>query len=122
MNIGKTVAIAGMFAVSAVPLAASAGPAQALDACLESYVETYVPAGHPIKLIKQRERRAPFTEFSQSSGPYTIAIEARGTESGKLYGSARCIADARGHVIVMDTPPPHTYRALATFTAVLARG
>ena len=111
MNISKAVAVSGLILVAAAPFAAQAGGmGKATDACVAAFVETYVPAGHKVRIQKGSYAGSP---LEYSSKQYIVALSARFARSGQEIAQARCVASARGDVIVLDRPPPETYVARA---------
>ena len=118
MSLTKSTLLA--LVVFALPLASQAapGPSAALDACVKSFLETYLP-NHPVKQIRKRiPTTGPIDAFY---GPrqYTIALSAQGVRSGDVLAEARCVANSKGIVIVLDSPAAGEYVARADFAVTL---
>ena len=91
---------------AAIPLTSQAAPDSAdtaIDACIKAFVSTYLP-NHPVRTTKSVTSQGAVPLVLQPR-KYTIDLNARGAVSGALIAQARCIADARGLVLVLDTPP-----------------
>jgi hypothetical protein len=121
MKARMTLAMVGTVVLAATPLASYAGSNHALDACVKAFVENYISKDTVVRVHKQAPPLSPLGILQDRRGMYTIALTARGKHSGKEIAQARCIASARGEVIVMDSPPADTYVAKADFTASIAR-
>lgn len=109
-----------LIALAAVPFAAQAQPSAetALDACVKSFVATYLP-GHPVRQVSKRAPAPGFIESYYAPRQYTIALTAYGARSGNLLAQARCVANRSGSVIVLDSPPAGEYVARADFAVSL---
>jgi hypothetical protein len=121
MKARMTLAMVGTLVLAAAPLASHAGSNQALDACVKSFVESYIPKDRVVRVYKHQPTPGPLGILQDRKGTYTIALSARGKSSGKEIAQARCVANTRGDVIVMDSPPANTYVADADFAAVITR-
>ena len=121
MNARSTLAIVGTLMFAATPLASLAGPRQALDACVKSFVETYVPKDRVVRVHRQQPAVTPLGILNGGKSTYTIALSARGARSGKEIAQARCVASTRGDVIVIDNPAINAYVADADFTVAVTR-
>jgi hypothetical protein len=120
MNARRILLTAGTLVLAATPLATYAGPKQAIDACVQSFVETYLP-DRVVRVHTRQPALGPLGILNDRKGTYTIALSARGARSGKEIAQARCVASTRGDVIVMDSPVEDTYVAKADFAAVVTR-
>lgn len=120
MKARMTLAMAGTLVLVATPLAAYAGSNQALDACVKSFVANYIPKDRVVRVYKHRPAPGPLA-LMHDKATYTIALSARGKRSGQEIAQARCVANTRGEVIVLDSPPADTYVADADFAAVVTR-
>lgn len=121
MKARRTLVMIGTLVLAATPLATYAGPRQALDACVKSFVETYVPKDRVVRVHKQQPPVTPLAILSDRKGTYTIALSARGARSGMEIAQARCVASTKGDVIVMDTPDVDLYIAKADYAVVVTR-
>ncbi len=121
MKARMTLAMVGTLMLTATPLASHAGSNQALDACVKSFVESYIPKDRVVRVYKHQPTPGPLGMLQDRKGVYTIALSARGKHSGKEIARARCVASTRGDVIVMDSPSADTYVADADFAAVVTR-
>jgi hypothetical protein len=116
MSNKRWLATLGMLVLTAAPMASQADEARrALDACVQSFVETYLP-GRVVHLRKAQGTPGPLAHYEDT---YTIALAAHGAKSGQLVAQARCVASRRGSVLVLDNPPPENYQANADFTVDL---
>jgi len=97
--------------------AAGPGAAAAFNACTKAFVDTYLPN----RVVRQQSTidftRSPLEFWNVRK--YTIALRALGATSGEVVAEARCIADRKGVVLVLDTPPTQEYVAHANITATL---
>jgi hypothetical protein len=112
----KTSALIALAGVLALPLASQArsGPAAAVDACVKSFVDTYL-VGHPVKQVKKSiPAPSPLEVFTRPQS-FTVALTAQGVQSGAIVAQARCVANGAGIVIVLDNPPPSEYLSRADF-------
>ena len=109
MNIRKAVAASSLILLAATPWAAQAGEGRATDSCIKAFVDNYVPAGHKVTVRKSGPVATPLTYFVRQ---YTIALSAQ-YASGQEIATARCVANPRGDVIVLDRPPVESYVAKA---------
>lgn len=116
-----TLAVIGTLMLAATPLASHAGPNQAIDACVSTFVETYIPKDRVVRIRKQHPPAGPLDAMSYRKNVYTIALSARGARSGQEIAQARCVVSKNGQVIVLDSPPANTYVAKADFAAVVTR-
>jgi hypothetical protein len=121
MKAHTTIAIVGTLMLAATPLASHAGSNQAINACVKSFVDTYIPKDRVVRVHKHQPTLGPLGIHNERKGSYTIALSARGARSGKEIAQARCIASARGEVIVIDTPATDAYVADADFTVAVTR-
>ena len=111
----------GALMLTAVPFASHAGPNKALDACVSSFIDTYIPKDRTVRVRKYHPPRSSLAAQYSNKSTYTIALSARGTRSGKELAQARCVASNRGDVIVLDSPAPDTYVASADFAIDVTR-
>lgn len=116
----KKSALTALIVVAAAPFTAHAagpGAAAAFNACTKAFVETYLPN----RVVRQQSTieftRSPLEFWNVRK--YTIALRALGATSGEVVAEARCIADRKGVVLVLDTPPTQEYVAHANITATL---
>lgn len=115
MSIRKAVAVAGLIAFGAVPLTSQAsGPDTAVKSCVQTFIDTY---------LKDRTVRStvqiPAPTPLRPQHSYTVDLSAHGAQSGDLVAQARCTANARGKVTVLDSVDAGTYLAAADFTVSL---
>jgi hypothetical protein len=121
MNARKIVAVSSLVALAALPFATHAdGADRALDACVKSFVQTYLP-DRITQVRKIESAPGPLAVYANRASSFTIALTAHGARTGEKLAEARCVADARGEVIVLDQPPVESYAANADFTAKIAR-
>ena len=112
--------ILAVAALAAIPFTApaQAGSDAALDACVKSFIDAYLP-GHPVKLVNKQEPATGPLDTYYAPRQYTIALTAYSARSGDLLAQARCVASRRGDVIVLDSPPAAEYVARANFVVSL---
>jgi hypothetical protein len=104
MNIRTLVAVSGLVALGAAPLAAQAhGSQKAADACIQAFVDNYLPKNHPVNVRKQLVPSSPLGTYAKQ---YTIDLSARLAHSGNQLVSVRCVANSAGQVIALEGPPP----------------
>jgi hypothetical protein len=114
-------AIASPLALAAVPITSQAGPREAVDACVSSFVETYIPEHRVVRVKKELPETKPLTMMYPTRGRYTIALSAHEARSGKEVAHARCVVSTRGDVIVLDSPADSSYVAKADFAVSVGR-
>ena len=103
MNIRTLVAVAGLAALGAAPLAAQAhGSQKAADACIQAFVDNYLPKNHPVTVRRQLLPSSPLAAYAKH---YTIDLRARLARSGNQIVSVRCTADSAGQIIALEGPP-----------------
>src|SRR5690606_19113837 len=109
------------FACLAAPVASYSDPAStAVDACVKSFIEAYFTDDRVVRVRKRLEPTGSL-HFTYPQPKYTIALTARGTRSREILAQARCVAGARGNVIILDSPPLDTYLAKAHFSVTIGR-
>lgn len=117
MNIRKVVTLSSLIALAAAPFVAQAdGPEKATDACIQAFVDQYVPKGHTVRVHKKMPVPSNLDSYVRR---YTIALSATLATSGTELASARCVVSSGGNVIVLDSPPVETYAANADFVVKL---
>ena len=116
----KTLALAALLGLSAIPFTAqAAGLDRAVDACVSAFAERYLP-DRTVTVRKLVATPSPL-EMMAHKDHYTIVLDARGKRSGELLAQASCIASRRGDVIVLESPVTGERLAQADFRATLAR-
>lgn len=112
MHTRIAVAISSLLVLAVAPVTSQAGRSdRAVDACVKAFVDTHVPKDRVVHVVK--EKSSSLTDRFDRRRAYTIALKAEGTQSGKILAQARCVANVRGEVMVLDSPPPATYIAKA---------
>lgn len=111
----------GALSLAAVPFASHAGPNQAVDACVSSFIEAYIPKDRVVNVRRSSSTPSPLAARNSRRDKYTIALTAVGARSGKQLAQAKCVASARGEVIVLDSPADDNYVANADFTVAVNR-
>ena len=103
MSIRSLVLASGLIALSATPLAAQAGGSErAADACIQAFVDTYLPKDRQVKVRNLSPVAGPLGAYTKR---YTIELSARLVHSGADFVTARCVASATGRVIFLDSLP-----------------
>jgi hypothetical protein len=116
----KTLALSALLTLSATPFATQAADAdRAVNACVKAFVDRYLP-DRTVTVRKQLPAAGPLDVLVREP-QYTVAIEARGKQSGELLAQASCVASRRGDVVVLENPASAEFAAKADFTATLLR-
>ena len=103
MKFRSLAAISGLVALSLAPAAVQAhGSQKAADACIQAFVDNYLPKNHPVNVRKQL---APSSPLGMYATQYTIDLKARLSRSGNQLVSVRCVASASGEIIALEGPP-----------------
>ncbi|HKE96056.1 MAG TPA: hypothetical protein VKB34_17240 [Povalibacter sp.] len=101
MSIRIPIAVSGLALLAALPFAAYAGAgARAADACVDAFVSTYVPKDRAVRVRIVEPAASPVDFFARR---YTFALSAS-LHNGEEFVTARCVANARGEVVVLDNP------------------
>ena len=104
MNIRSLVAVSALVTLGVAPLAAQAhGSQKAADACIQAFVDNYLPKNHPVNVRRQLVPSSPLGTYAHE---YTIDLSARLARSGNQLVSVRCTANSAGQIIAMEGPPP----------------
>ena len=104
MKIRPWVAAAGLIALGSAPFTAQAhGPQNAADACIQAFVDNYLPKNHPVKV---RRQLAPSSLLGTYAHRYTIDLSARLAHGGDQLVTVRCTANSAGQIIALEGPPP----------------
>lgn len=114
----KRYSLAAIVLLAAAPYSSeAAGPEAAFNACTKAFVNTYLPN----RIVRQQKTvdAAHSPLELRYTRTYTIALRAVGATSHTVLAEARCIADKKGLVLVLDTPPTRDYLAQADYTASL---
>jgi hypothetical protein len=112
MNPPSLVAVSTLLALCAAPSTAQAnGSDKAADACIQAFVDAYLPKDRTMKVRKLLPTAGPLSAYSKR---YTIELSARLAHSGDELVMAHCVANAKGQVIELD--------ALQAHSGVAARG
>lgn len=121
MNIRKTVALSGLVALAAVsPATYADGADKAINACVKTFIDTYLP-GRTAQVRTLKPSPGPLDIYAKRASSYTIALTAHGARSGEKLAEARCVADARGEVVVLDQPPLEIHAANAHYAVTITR-
>ncbi|HEU5135079.1 MAG TPA: hypothetical protein VFU13_08045 [Steroidobacteraceae bacterium] len=103
MNIRKVVAISGLALLSAAPFAAHAGGAgKATDACIQAFVDAYLPKDAAVRVRKPGPAASPLGMYTRH---YKIDLSAHVGATGNEPVTARCVANADGEVLALNTKP-----------------
>jgi len=113
----KIASLTAVACLAITPFASHAAPAPttAFNACVKAFVNSYLP-DRTVRATKTTNSPG-LTALTLTQRKYTIALSARGANSGELLANARCVADGKGIVLVLDTPPTLDYVAQADFRA-----
>lgn len=112
---------AACVAIATMPVASEAksGPDAAVDACVKSFVTTYLPDRTVRPFKSSATTPSPLSFFYWGSRDYTVQLTAHGVDSGKVIAEARCVASRNGIVVVLDTPLTARNRERADFIVSL---
>jgi len=103
MNTRHLLAVTTLLTLAATPFAAQAhGSDTAAEACVQAFVDTYLPKDQAVKLRVLPSSAGPLGNYSRR---YTIDLSARLSSSGHEIVSARCVASPDGRVIEMASLP-----------------
>lgn len=92
--------ITGLMALAAMPFAAQAGGSNtAAAACIQAFVETYLPKDRQVQV---RRLPASPSSFGVYARRYTIDLSARLSRDEVI--SARCVASSSGRVLELGMP------------------
>ena len=101
MSIRSVVVVSGLLALSSAPLTAHAdGSDRAADACIQAFVDAYLPKDRQLRIRTLSPVPGPLGAFTKR---YTIDLSARLSRSGTELVTARCVASATGQVITLDS-------------------
>jgi len=102
MSIRSLVIVSGLLALTAAPLTARAdGSDRAADACIQAFVDGYLPKDRQVKVRTVSPVSGPLGVYQKR---YTIELSAHLARSGTELVTARCVASATGQVIALDSP------------------
>lgn len=97
MNLRNLVAVSGLIALGATPFAAQAhGAETAADACIQAFVDTYLPKDKSVQIRTLSPIAGPLGIYTKR---YTIDLSARLSRNGDELVTARCVANANGRVL-----------------------
>jgi len=117
MNIRKLVAISGLALLATAPFAANAGGAgKASDACVQAFVDAYLPKDKAVRVRKEGPTASPMHIYSRQ---YTIELSAHVSATGNELVTARCVANANGEVLTLANTTVEKKGAAPGFVATL---
>ena len=112
MRFHSRVVVTGLLALGAIPFAAHAdGSARAADACIQAFVDTYLPKDRQVKVRKLPHSPNLLGVYSKR---YTIDLSARVSRNETV--NARCVASPSGQVLVLDGEYSNTPASIAQVT------
>lgn len=118
--LGRTAAAVALASLIATPLVAQAvGPDRALDACIDAFVDRYLP-DHAVTVTKRVPAPGPLDAFVRRDH-LTIVLDARSKSSGEQLAKATCVASRRGDVIVLEKSATPEHFITADFRATILR-
>ena len=98
MRFRSRVLVTGLLALGAMPFAAQADAStRAADACIQAFVDTYLPKDRQVKVRKLPHSPNVLGVYSKR---YTIDLSARVSRDEIV--NARCVASPSGKVLVLD--------------------
>ena len=109
-----TLLACAVFAAVPVTSEAKSGPRAAVDACVKSFVEAYLPDRRVSTEIRETPDPSP-AGFFWATRRYTVLLTATGVRSGDIIAEARCVASRDGLVLVLDAPVVMRDRSHADF-------
>jgi len=104
MNL-KTSSLIALLALTAAPLAATAGDLTsdaAFDACIKAFSAARIE-NHPVRATHTKASFQSATLDYWKPDRYTIDVRARGVNSGKVLAEGRCVVDRNGVALIQDT-------------------
>ena len=100
MNIRIVVAMASLAACAAVPFAAHAGaPQKASDACIQAFIDKYLPADSRVRVRKAGPPASPLQIYARQ---FTLDLSAYTGAGANGLVNARCVANVNGEVLALD--------------------
>lgn len=113
-------AVAACVAMAAMPVTseAKASGNAAVDACVKSFVATYLP-GRTVRPVKYISPAPGPIALYWAPRDFTVLLSAHGVDSGELVAEARCVASRAGTVIVLDQPDLAREKVRADFVVAL---
>jgi hypothetical protein len=104
MRLRSRVWLIGLITLGATPLAAQAGGSQrAADACIQAFVDTYLPKDREVQVRKLPPIPSTLSVYVRR---YTIDLSARLSRDEVI--NARCVASPSGKVILLDSSTTDT--------------
>ena len=98
MRFRSRVLVTGLLTLGAMPFAAQADAStRAADACIQAFVDTYLPKDRQVKVRKLPHSPNVLGVYSKR---YTIDLSARVSRDEIV--NARCVASPSGQVLVLD--------------------
>jgi hypothetical protein len=94
--------VTGLAALCAAPFPAQAsGSDKAADACIQAFVQSYLPKNRQVQVRTLTSNPGPLGAYTKR---YTIDLTAKTSRSGTELVTARCVANANGKVLTLDSP------------------
>ena len=115
MRFRNVLAVSGLIALGATPFAAQAGGSdKAADACIQAFVDTYLPKDRSVQIKTLSPIPGPLGIYTKR---YTVDLSAKLSRNGEELVTARCVANAYGRVLDLS----NTSVAKAPVNAGVAR-
>jgi hypothetical protein len=95
MRIDRTLLWAAVLAATSLPAAANARGDEALDQCVQAFVNEVVPPGHSVQIRHDDIRASTIRSATRSR----LNVIARGAKYGELFGRATCVMDRSGSLV-----------------------
>lgn len=85
-----------MWLAALIPLAGVAGEVPGIEDCVQKFTAKRLPAGTKVHI----EQSPEIERWSVREGPLVrVSFDVIGADTGKHYGSARCVFDRRGDLV-----------------------
>jgi len=95
----KLILIAASAPLFAAPAISFAGEAEAMNACVNAFVSANLPKEQKVRLKTVDSARGPMDRHARY---YTIAMSARGVESGKQFAEGTCVVKSDGTLVMLN--------------------
>jgi hypothetical protein len=117
MSIRSVAGVLGLIALGAAPIAAQAnGSAKAVDACVQAFVDNYLPKDQPVQVHKLSQSPGPLSLYTRH---FTVSLTAHVSTNGTQLATARCVANSKGQVLELEAKTASVEIAAAQVPSVL---
>jgi hypothetical protein len=95
MRIGRTLLSVAVLAAASLSATANASDNEAVDQCVQAFVNEVVPPGHSVQIEHDDIRASMIRSATRSR----LNVIARGSKYGKVFGRATCVMDRSGSLV-----------------------